>query len=101
MPTATWLSYEFFVYVPETTWNNVSGIYIFAGLNFENQWIPYYIGQCDSFQSRIPSHEKWDRARSLGATHIHARNVPLQEDRDRIEEELILAYRPTLNDQLR
>ena len=40
--TVTWLTYEFTIYQPATQWNNVSGIYIFAGLNLHNQWVPYY-----------------------------------------------------------
>jgi len=96
-----WLSYEFTIYCHEIQWNNVAGIYIFAGLNQQNQWTPYYIGQCDSFQNRIPSHELWGRAQSLGATHVHARTVAQAADRDQIEAALIQAYQPRLNIQLR
>lgn len=99
--TITWLTYEFIIYQPATQWNNVAGIYIFAGVNLQNQWVPYYIGQCDSFQNRIPSHEQWDKARSLGATHVHAQGVPLAADRDLIERQLIQAYQPCLNTQLK
>lgn len=98
---STWLSHIFTVYPCESQWNNVAGIYIFAGVNSQNQWAPYYIGQADSFQDRIPSHEKWDTAQSLGATHVHAMAVPLEAMRDTIEEELIQAYQPPLNLQLR
>ena len=98
---ATWLSYEFTICQREGQWNNVAGIYIFAGLNPLGLWVPYYIGQCDSFQSRIPSHELWDKARSLGATHVHAMTVPLAADRDAIEQKLIQACHPPLNTQLR
>jgi hypothetical protein len=55
--TINWISHEFTVYQHTGQWNNVGGIYIFAGVNPQNQWTPYYIGQCDSFQNRIPSHE--------------------------------------------
>jgi len=98
--TAIWLSHEFTVYSKSGQWNNVAGIYIFAGINQQNQWNPYYIGQCDNFQNRIPSHEKWDTAQSLGATHIHAMAVPSQADRDLIEQVLIQAYQPALNVRL-
>lgn len=99
--TVRWLSYDFNVYLHGGQWNNVAGIYIFAGPGQPGQWIPYYIGQCDSFQNRIPSHELWDRARSLGATHVHARTVPLAADRDNIERTLIQNYAPPLNTQYR
>jgi hypothetical protein len=96
-----WLNHEFIIYPPGTQWNNVAGIYIFAGLNPQNQWAPYYIGQCDSFQNRIPSHALWGRAQSLGATHVHAKVVPQALDRDLIEKELVQAFQPPLNTQLR
>jgi hypothetical protein len=101
MSTATWLSYEFTVYPPATQWNNVAGIYIFSGMNQQRYWVPYYVGQCDSFADRIPSHEQWDTAQSLGATHVHAMVVPQAADRNRIERALIQAYEPRLNAQLR
>ena len=96
-----WLTYEFTVCQHGGQWNNVAGIYIFAGLNQQASWVPYYIGQCDNFQNRIPSHELWDKARSLGATHVHAMTVPGAVDRDRIERELIQSYQPPLNKQFR
>jgi predicted GIY-YIG superfamily endonuclease len=97
---AIWTGHDFVVFqYNSTTWNNVAGIYIFAGANQQNAWVPVYIGQCDSFQNRIPSHEKWDKAQSLGATHVHAMVVSKQADRDVIEKALIQAYQPPLNIQ--
>ncbi|HUK99804.1 MAG TPA: hypothetical protein VLX29_03005 [Nitrospirota bacterium] len=97
-----WLTHELTVYPHDgTTWHNVAGIYIFAGVNRQNLWDPLYIGQCGSFQDRIPSHEIWDEAQSLGATHVHAMVVSKQADRDKIEKELIQAYQPPLNTQLK
>lgn len=99
--TINWISHEFAVYQHTGQWNNVGGIYIFAGVNPQNQWTPYYIGQCDSFQNRIPSHEQWGKAQSLGATHVHAMVVSLAATRDTIESELIQAFQPHLNAQLK
>ena len=98
--TVKWLAYDFTVHQKSEPWNNVAGIYIFAGVK-NNQWVPYYIGQCDSFQNRIPLHEQWDKALALGATHIHARVVPQASDRNRVEKTLIQSYDPDLNKQLR
>lgn len=99
--TINWISHEFTVYQHTGQWNNVGGIYIFAGVNPQNQWTPYYIGQYDSFQNRIPSHEQWGKAQSLGATHVHAMVVSLAATRDTIESELIQAFQPHLNAQLK
>ena len=97
-----WLSYDFTVYNPlMTTWNDVAGVYVFTGLDRIGRWIALYIGQADSLRTRLSRHEQWSPAVRLGATHVHAMVVPLKADRDRIEQELIQAYRPTLNLQLR
>ncbi len=99
--TVRWLSYDFTVYTPTASWNDVAGVYIFTGVNNLNQWVALYVGQTDSFRNRIPSHEQWSPAVRRGATHIHAMVVPLAATRDIVEGELIRAYHPPLNAQLR
>ncbi len=99
MVKVSWSSFQFTVYTANTTWNDVAGIYIFCGLNPQNQWVSLYIGQADSFRKRIPSHEQWSQAVQLGATHIHALVVPQAASRDTIEEHLIETYQPVLNVQ--
>jgi excinuclease UvrABC nuclease subunit len=96
---ANWSGYVFTVYPPNTNWNEVGGIYIFCGVNPQNQWVALYIGQADSFRNRIPSHEQWNPAVRLGATHIHALVVPSQIQRDAIERLLIQNHQPRLNVQ--
>lgn len=97
MNTVTWLGYEFNVYSRfNTTWNNVAGIYIFTAI-VGPQWEAFYVGQCDSFLNRFQSHERWDQALLLGATHVHARVVPLQDGRDTLEAALIRACQPPMN----
>ena len=97
-----WSTYEFEVYYPGSVkWNNVAGIYIFTGLNEKGLWRPFYIGQAKNFQNRIPGHEGWPSAALLGATHVHALVVPQAANRDSIEAELIAAYQPVLNVQLK
>ncbi len=97
--TVRWLTYDFTVYTPDTSWNEVAGVYIFTALDDQKRWIPLYVGQADSFRTRIPSHEQWNPAVQLGATHIHAMEVPLTANRDMVEQDLIQAYQPSLNVQ--
>jgi len=100
--TVNWLTYPFVVYDPRnTTWNDVGGIYIFTGLNNSGRWVAVYIGKAQSFKARFANHEVWDEAARLGATHIHAMVVPLEANRVAIEAELIRAYQPQLNTQLK
>ena len=98
MSTCNWAGYTFNVYNPSTTtWHDVSGIYIFAGLDRQQRWVAVYIGQATSFANRIPNHERGTEAGQLGATHIHAIVVPKGTDRDIIEAMLIRMYQPPLN----
>jgi excinuclease UvrABC nuclease subunit len=95
---SAWGIHVFTIYDPDlTSWNEVAGIYIFCGVSPQNYWMPLYIGQADSFRTRIPGHEQWTPAQRLGAIRIHAMVVALAENRDRIERELIRAYQPALN----
>jgi len=96
-----WLSQSFSVHSPDANWSEAAGVYIFAALNPQNQWFPIDVGQATSFRTRLPTHERWSEAARLGATHIHAIVVPLQESRTRLEAELIRTYRPHLNEQLK
>ncbi len=94
---SAWLGHAFTVHPHSAGWNNVSGIYIFCGVSPQNRWVPLYIGQTDSFRTRIPQHEQWRPAVRLGATHVHAAAVPLSAIRDALEQKLIAAFQPRLN----
>ena len=105
MPTVTWSGHEFTVCEHGADWSAVSGLYIFAGLGTNllgtPLWQAFYVGQCQSFAERIPTHEKWLAALLLGATHVHAKTVLLADERAALERELVQAYQPSLNVQLR
>ena len=79
----TWLGYDFKVWKADAVrWNDVPGVYIFAGLNSQGHWTPVYVGQTESLVDRLPSHEKWPEAEQRGATHIHARAEESDTRRD-------------------
>lgn len=96
----TWSGYTFDVCSKNANWNDVPGIYIFAGV-INGVWRALYIGQSASFADRPAAHEQWQPAQCLGATHVHARVVHAQADRDTIEQELISKFQPPLNTQFR
>ena len=99
--TVNWGGSEFTVYDPETTWNEVAGLYVFAFLGSDQQgslrWRAVYMGQTTNFSTRLPNHEKWPEAERMGATHIHALVVPQEATRLRVEAALIETYSPPLN----
>jgi len=95
---ARWSAYEFDVYAPDTAWNSVSGVYIFAGLE-GREWIPCYVGQAENLQEHLGNHHCWVDACRAGATHIHVLLEPETDRREAIEQELCRAYQPQLNAQ--
>ena len=94
-------SHTFKVYDPNvnTGWNDIPGVYIFAGLDPTGRsWQAKYIGRTSSFMERMsPNHERWVEARQIGATHIHAKVVQGSVQRIELEDALIRAYQPPLN----
>lgn len=100
--TVRWWNWDFEVHVPPVRWNAVAGLYIFAGLDLTRTlWRPFYIGQTESLAERLPTHEYWQEAVRLGATHIHARVEPQAVTRQAMERILIQQYQPRLNSQHR
>jgi excinuclease UvrABC nuclease subunit len=97
----SWDGHEFSIHVPLVNWSAAAGIYVFTGLNQAKKWVPLYIGQASSLAERLANHERWSEAQRLGATHIHAKVVPHQSQRDQIEKQLIQAFQPRLNTQLK
>jgi excinuclease UvrABC nuclease subunit len=94
-------SLEFEIYDFNTTWNAVSGLYVFCYQTVNNHWYSLYVGQTNDFSARLPNHEKKSEAIRRGATHVHALVVSQQKDRDYYEERLIQHLQPPMNDQLR
>ncbi|WP_155716920.1 hypothetical protein [Burkholderia stagnalis] len=102
MNQCTWGQLTFEVHPPTANWNDVAGIYIFATWSQQHsQWIALYIGQASSLKDRLSNHERWDEALRLGATHVHVLVVPTQASRNSIEQSLIQACQPRLNQQLK
>lgn len=80
----------------------VSGNYAFVKQLPNGNFTPLYFGETDDVQDRIPSHEIWDEALRLGATHVMSHTTPAGEYARLAEEaDLIARYNPPLNVQHR
>ncbi len=96
-----WGGLPFTVCESEDLWNDVPGVYVFAGLSPDTRWwYAKYIGSTSSFKSRMPNHEKWEEAVRIGAFQIHALVVPDPSERATVESALIMTYKPPLNIQV-
>ena len=89
--------YSYTIYSLNTQWNDVPGNYIFAK-QVPGGWQPLYIGETQSFKTRIPNHEKWPCVRRYGVTHIHAhRNDGGTAARKAEETDLLARFDPPCN----
>ena len=74
------------------------GIYVFVRRRFFFFLTPLYIGKAVNLSSRHKDHERWAEAWwDKGATERHFMVVTHENDRVRIEEDLIRRYKPKLN----
>jgi excinuclease UvrABC nuclease subunit len=78
------------------------GNYAFVKRSANGNFVPLYFGQADDLQARIPSHERWDDASRIGATHVMSHTTPAGEQARLTEErDLIQRWNPVLNIQHR
>lgn len=93
-------NYLFSIHSPEETFPMEGGVYIFACKSF-NTFDTLYIGKTHCFFERLSSnkHEKWDAAIQMDLSHVLLHATDNEEERTKIERELIRKYPPYLNDQ--
>ena len=105
-----WAEYEFDIHSHHVTnWTDTGGVYIFAQpvpdrieaiFDPHLQWKALYIGKTGSFKRRFDGdHEKWMDALDLGFSYVHILPVDEENERKRIEKQLIKTYIPRLNVQ--
>lgn len=99
METCNWDGNQFTIYPPNTAWNNVPGLYIFAKVDSSRYWRALYIGSTDSLSNRLSHHERWDEALRQGMTHIHARVESNYTQRLLLEQHLVQRFNPPMNQQ--
>jgi hypothetical protein len=95
---ASGMKYLYYPTMPGSTWLDKPGNYLFCKWNARN-WVIQYAGECQSFSTRIPTHERWGEAvRDYGVTmafsHVTQGGV---DARQREERDLIQAYNPPMN----
>jgi hypothetical protein len=97
-------TYEFEMHSAGTTLWNLPGVYVLAYLGSDGLFYAGYIGEAERLNDRVgfglARHEKWERARNWGATHVGVMIVGGDRaQRLQVETALRHAYNPPLNDQ--
>ena len=78
-----------------------AGIYVMVRRTMFFWLKPIYIGKAASLLDRLDDHEKWFKALyKYNATERHFKTVATEDERQRIEEDLVRRYKPIMNDML-
>lgn len=96
-------SYTFETFPDGTSFNEVSGVYIFCRPLASGNWEPLYVGETQSFKQRlnncVRSHDGYARSVYFGMSHIGALVVAGDAERLRIETDLRHGLNPPANAQ--
>ncbi|MES1203470.1 MAG: GIY-YIG nuclease family protein [Pseudomonadota bacterium] len=75
------------------------GVYIFVRRRFVFFLKAIYVGKATNFRERLYGHEKFAKAvYNYGVTERHVYNIATEHDRAAVEEDLIRALKPKMND---
>jgi hypothetical protein len=77
------------------------GVYIFVRRRFVFFLKAIYVGKATNFRERLFGHEKFAKAVfDYGVTERHVYNIATEHDRAAVEEDLIRALKPPMNDMM-
>jgi hypothetical protein len=77
------------------------GVYIFVRRRFVFFLKAIYVGKATNFRERLYGHEKFARAVfDFGVTERRVYNIATEHDRAAVEEDLIRALKPPMNDMM-
>ena len=99
-PTVKWEGVAFSIYdINNTTWPDLPGVYMFVGVNQNDEWFPLYVGRTirDTLAQRLASHRRLREAKRLGAVTIHLVVRSSPAGRKSLEQRLYDAYDPRMN----
>lgn len=88
----------FDLYSPNSGWNDVPAVYIFAQKQGETIYVPY-VGETDSLKNRLSNHERWPEAAKMGANRIGVLIENNPTTRAMWEQTLIKRLQPPMNTQ--
>ncbi len=91
--------YRYNIYPLDAEFRPLPGLYIYAKLLADGDWVPIYISQTRDLHQRLEGHVRLSDARANGATHLHAHYSDVgQGTRCAEESDLIHRWQPVCND---
>lgn len=93
--------YRFKITRSESELPTAPGIYVMVRRTAFFWLKPVYIGKAASLATRLGDHEKWYKGLyKYNATERHYMTIQKEDERQRVEEDLVRRYKPVMNDML-
>jgi hypothetical protein len=90
--------HRFGVRRPHEAFDSAPGVYCFARPGPGGRgWTPLFISRTGNLAKRLASHEQWQDAQLLGATHILIHDADERDVREYVESDLCQALKPVMN----
>lgn len=91
--------YRFAVVRPDAAFPHGPAVYAFARPAFVGRgWTPLFLSRTANLAVRMNSHERWEEAQLLGATHVLLLSFAERHEREEAEIDLAGALRPVMNE---
>jgi hypothetical protein len=83
---------------PDEAFPVASAVYAFARPGFGGKgWVIVFLSRTANLAARLTSHERWEEARLLGATHVLVHQRDERDVREYVEADLLASLKPVLN----
>ena len=90
--------HRFTAHHPEDAFAAAPAVYAFARPGCGGKgWVILFVSRTANLQGRLKTHERWEEARLLGATHILVHEREERDVREYVEADLVGCLKPVLN----
>jgi hypothetical protein len=94
-------SHKFTAHRPDEAFPVAAAVYAFARPGFGGKgWVIVFLSRTGNLAARLTSHERWEEARLLGATHVLVHQRDERDVREYVEADLLASLKPVLNGAL-
>jgi hypothetical protein len=90
--------HRFTAHRPDEQFGEAPGVYCFARPGPGGRgWTPLFLSRTGNLSKRLGSHEQWQEALLLGATHVLVHQRDERDVREFVEADLAASLRPVMN----
>jgi len=90
--------HRFDVCGPQHQFGSGPAVYCFARPGYGGRgWVPLFLSRTGNLAKRLATHEQWEEAQLLGATHVLVCQHDERDAREYVEADLSSALKPVMN----